>query len=66
MIARIWKGAVRRADTDAYAAYMRETGVPGYATVRYAAQRSVKSIGTTEIQKTSTIPANDSSVHNDA
>ena len=30
MIARIWKGAVRRADTDAYAAYMRETGVPGY------------------------------------
>ena len=31
MIARIWKGAVRRADTDAYAAYMRETGVPGYA-----------------------------------
>ena len=27
MIARIWKGAVRRADTDAY---MRETDVPGY------------------------------------
>ena len=31
MIARIWKGAVRRTDADAYAAYMRETGVPGYA-----------------------------------
>ena len=31
MIARIWKGAVRRGDGDAYAAYMRETGVAGYA-----------------------------------
>jgi heme-degrading monooxygenase HmoA len=31
MIARIWKGAVRRLDGDAYAAYMNETGVPGYA-----------------------------------
>jgi heme-degrading monooxygenase HmoA len=30
MIARIWKGAVRRADGDAYAEYMRETGVAGY------------------------------------
>lgn len=31
MIARTWKGAVRREDADAYAAYMRETGVAGYA-----------------------------------
>lgn len=31
MIARIWKGAVRQADGDAYAAYMRDTGVAGYA-----------------------------------
>src|SRR5437588_2877860 len=31
MIARIWKGAVRLADADAYAAYMHETGVAGYA-----------------------------------
>lgn len=31
MIARIWKGAVRRADGDRYAAYMLETGVAGYA-----------------------------------
>src|SRR5215218_8172023 len=31
MIARIWKGAVREQDGDAYARYMRETGVPGYA-----------------------------------
>jgi aminoglycoside 6'-N-acetyltransferase len=30
MIARIWSGAVRRADSDAYAEYMRETGVAGY------------------------------------
>jgi len=33
LIARTWKGAVRREDADAYAAYMRETGVPGYARV---------------------------------
>lgn len=33
MIARTWKGAVRREDADAYAAYMRDTGVPGYAQV---------------------------------
>jgi heme-degrading monooxygenase HmoA len=32
MIARIWKGAVRRRDGDAYARYMQETGVAGYAT----------------------------------
>jgi heme-degrading monooxygenase HmoA len=32
MIARIWKGAVRQRDGDAYAHYMRETGVAGYAT----------------------------------
>ncbi len=31
------------------------------ATVRYAAHLSVSSIGTTEIQKTSTMPANESS-----
>jgi heme-degrading monooxygenase HmoA len=31
MIARIWTGAVRAADGDAYAAYMEETGVAGYA-----------------------------------
>jgi heme-degrading monooxygenase HmoA len=31
MIARIWKGAVRRQDGDAYAQYMQETGVAGYA-----------------------------------
>ena len=27
MIARIWKGAVRKEDGDAYADYMQETGV---------------------------------------
>ena len=31
MIARTWRGAVRREDSDAYADYMKETGVPGYA-----------------------------------
>jgi heme-degrading monooxygenase HmoA len=31
VIARIWNGAVRKADGDAYAEYMRETGVAGYA-----------------------------------
>lgn len=31
MIARTWKGAVRHEDGDAYAAYMRDTGVAGYA-----------------------------------
>jgi heme-degrading monooxygenase HmoA len=31
MIARTWRGAVRRADADAYAAYMQDTGVAGYA-----------------------------------
>ena len=31
MIARTWRGAVRRADADAYAEYMQETGVAGYA-----------------------------------
>jgi heme-degrading monooxygenase HmoA len=30
MIARIWKGAVRKEDGDPYAEYMRETGVAGY------------------------------------
>ena len=30
MIARIWKGAVRKRDGDAYARYMQETAVPGY------------------------------------
>jgi heme-degrading monooxygenase HmoA len=31
MIARIWRGAVRRGDGDAYADYMRATGVAGYS-----------------------------------
>jgi heme-degrading monooxygenase HmoA len=31
MIARIWNGAVSRLDGDAYAAYMNETGIAGYA-----------------------------------
>ena len=31
MIARTWKGAVRRRDGDAYARYMRQTGVAEYA-----------------------------------
>jgi aminoglycoside 6'-N-acetyltransferase len=31
VIARIWTGAVRKGDGDAYAEYMRETGVAGYA-----------------------------------
>ncbi len=31
MIARVWKGAVRKEDSDAYSEYMQETGVVGYA-----------------------------------
>jgi heme-degrading monooxygenase HmoA len=31
MIARIWRGAVAREDRDAYAEYMQESGVAGYA-----------------------------------
>jgi len=31
MIARIWRGAVRERDGDAYARYMRDTGVAAYA-----------------------------------
>ncbi len=31
MIARIWKGAVRKEDAQAYAEYMQETGVAAYA-----------------------------------
>jgi heme-degrading monooxygenase HmoA len=31
LIARIWRGAVRRRDADAYASYMQETGVAAYA-----------------------------------
>jgi heme-degrading monooxygenase HmoA len=31
MIARIWRGVVRRKDGDAYAEYIRETGLAGYA-----------------------------------
>ncbi len=31
MIARIWRGAVRREDGDAYADYMQATGVAGYS-----------------------------------
>ena len=30
MIARTWRGAVKREDGDAYAAYMDETGIAGY------------------------------------
>jgi heme-degrading monooxygenase HmoA len=30
MIARTWRGAVRRADADEYASYMQDTGVAGY------------------------------------
>jgi heme-degrading monooxygenase HmoA len=30
MIARIWSGAVRNEDGDAYAAYIGETGLAGY------------------------------------
>jgi heme-degrading monooxygenase HmoA len=32
LIARIWKGAVRQQDGDAYAGYMQTTGIPAYAT----------------------------------
>ena len=31
MIARIWRGAVRAEDGDAYADYIRETGLAAYA-----------------------------------
>ena len=31
VIARVWRGAVRREDGAAYSAYMRETGVRAYA-----------------------------------
>jgi hypothetical protein len=31
MIVRIWKGAVRRDDGDAYARYLRATAIAGYA-----------------------------------
>jgi heme-degrading monooxygenase HmoA len=31
VIARIWTGAVRKPDGDAYAEYIRATGVAGYA-----------------------------------
>jgi heme-degrading monooxygenase HmoA len=31
MIARTWRGAVRKDDADAYAEYMQDTGVAGYA-----------------------------------
>jgi heme-degrading monooxygenase HmoA len=30
MVARIWRGAVRSADADEYAAYMRRTGLAAY------------------------------------
>jgi heme-degrading monooxygenase HmoA len=30
VIARTWRGAVKRSDGDAYAAYIDETGVAGY------------------------------------
>jgi heme-degrading monooxygenase HmoA len=32
MIARIWRGAVRKEDANAYARYMQDTGVAGYTT----------------------------------
>jgi heme-degrading monooxygenase HmoA len=31
MIARTWRGAVRREDRDAYARYLQETGIAAYA-----------------------------------
>ena len=31
MIARVWRGAVRPEDADAYGAYINETGFAGYA-----------------------------------
>ncbi len=30
LIARVWRGAVRSADADAYVAYVRETGIAEY------------------------------------
>jgi heme-degrading monooxygenase HmoA len=33
VIARTWKGAVRRSDAAAYAEYMQDTGVAGYAKI---------------------------------
>jgi heme-degrading monooxygenase HmoA len=33
MIVRIWTGATRAADADAYESYMREVALPGYAGV---------------------------------
>jgi heme-degrading monooxygenase HmoA len=30
VIARIWRGAVARADAEAYSSYMQRTGIPGY------------------------------------
>ena len=32
MIARVWRGAVRKEDSEVYSEYMQETGVAGYAT----------------------------------
>jgi heme-degrading monooxygenase HmoA len=31
MIARVWRGVVAAQDGDAYAAYMQDTGIAGYA-----------------------------------
>jgi heme-degrading monooxygenase HmoA len=33
VIARTWRGAVRPEDRDAYAEYMQDTGVAGYAAI---------------------------------
>ncbi len=33
MIARIWRGAVRTEDRDAYVRYLDETGIPAYKSV---------------------------------
>jgi heme-degrading monooxygenase HmoA len=33
VIARVWRGVVARSDGDAYAEYMQDTGVAGYAKI---------------------------------
>jgi hypothetical protein len=39
MIARIWRGVVRREDRDAYADYIRDTGLAGYEATPATAAR---------------------------
>ena len=53
MIARIWSGAVRTADADAYARYIRETGFTEYGRTRgnrgaWLLRRDDRDDGTTE------------------